>query len=100
MSNQSTCNFIYNIFTGEPDYKMKCIGYWKENLKSYLITVDELDPVSRYRCWVYQRADLTRLLISQATGPMCSIKQDVTSYNSSEGASVALELTVRKNFFN
>ncbi|KFM80639.1 hypothetical protein X975_06323, partial [Stegodyphus mimosarum] len=27
----------------EPDYKMKCIGYWKENLKSYLITYDEED---------------------------------------------------------
>lgn len=44
----------------DPDYKMKCIGYWKENLKSYLITYDELDPFSKYRCWVYQRADLNR----------------------------------------
>lgn len=44
---------------------MKCVGYWKENLKSYLITYDELDPFSKYRCWVYQRADLNKVLMSQ-----------------------------------
>ncbi|XP_043686999.1 uncharacterized protein LOC122638214 [Vespula pensylvanica] len=76
----------------EPDYKMKCIGYWKENLKSYLITYDELDPFSKYRCWVYQRADLNRVLMSQAIGPFCDLKQDVTSSNYTEGAAVALEL--------
>ncbi|XP_014475353.1 PREDICTED: uncharacterized protein LOC106744823 [Dinoponera quadriceps] len=76
----------------DPDYVMKCIGYWKENLKSYLITYDELDPISRYRCWVYQRADLNRVLMSQSTGPFCSLNQDVTSNNHEEGASVALEL--------
>ena len=36
----------------EPDYKMNCIGFWKENLKSYLITYDSLDAYSRFRCWV------------------------------------------------
>jgi len=75
---------------------MKCIGYWKENLKSYLITYDELDPSSKYRCWVYQRADLNRVLMSQAIGAFCDLKQDVTSYNFTEGAAVALELEVRK----
>lgn len=34
---------------------MQCIGYWKENLKSYLITYDQLDAFTKYRCWVYQR---------------------------------------------
>ncbi|XP_011686017.1 PREDICTED: uncharacterized protein LOC105448875 [Wasmannia auropunctata] len=76
----------------DPDYIMKCIGYWKENLKSYLITYDELDPFSKYRCWVYQRADLNRVLLSQAIGPFCDLKQDVTSQNYTEGAAVALEL--------
>lgn len=89
---------------------MKCIAFWKENLKSYLITYDELDPFSKYRCWVYQRADLNRLLMSQgncmqlipvicipiccilAIGPFCDIKQDVTSWNYTEGAAVALEM--------
>ena len=79
---------IYSL----PDYKMKCIGFWKENLKSYLITYDELDPFSKYRCWVYQRADLNKVLMSQAIGPFCDLKQDVTSKNYTEGAAVALEL--------
>jgi hypothetical protein len=56
---------VFPYFPGDPDYKMKCIGFWKENLKSYLITYDELDPLSKYRCWVYQRADLNRVLMSQ-----------------------------------
>ncbi|XP_030767437.1 uncharacterized protein LOC115891171 [Sitophilus oryzae] len=76
----------------DPDYKMKCIGFWKENLKSYLITYDELDPFSKYRCWVYQRADLNRVLMSQAIGPFCDLKQTVTSWNYTEGATVALEM--------
>lgn len=76
----------------DPDYRMKCIGFWKENLKSYLITFDELDPFSKYRCWVYQRADLNRVLMSQAVGPFCDLEQDVTSWNYTEGAAVAIEM--------
>lgn len=55
----------------DPDYKMKCVGFWKENLKSYLITYDALDPYSKYRCWVYQRADLNRILMSQGLIIIC-----------------------------
>ncbi|SPP83044.1 uncharacterized protein LOC117585283 [Drosophila guanche] len=75
----------------DPDYRMKCIGFWKENLKSYLITYDDLDPLSKYRCWVYQRADLNRVLMSQAVGAFCKLEQDVTSWNHSEGAAVAID---------
>lgn len=39
----------------DPDYRMQCIGYWKENLKSYLITFDQLDAFTKYRCWVSER---------------------------------------------
>lgn len=96
MSDKCTRSSICNtIFIGDPDYVMKCIGYWKENLKSYLITYDELDPYSKYRCWVYQRADLNRVLMSQAVGSFCQIDQDVTSHNQKEGAAVAIELQVR-----
>ena len=42
---------------GDPDYKLKCIGFWKENLRSYLITYDELDAFSKYRCWVSFQLD-------------------------------------------
>jgi len=80
------------LFLGDPDYRLKCIGFWKENLKSYLITFDELDPYSKYRCWVYQRADLNRVLMSQAVGPFCQLKQDVTSWNFTEGAAVAIDM--------
>nr|CAG4646126.1 EOG090X03AK [Macrothrix elegans] len=76
----------------DPDYKLKCIGFWKENLKSYLITYDELDAFSRYRCWVYQRADLTKIYMSQALGPYCTLNQDVTSWNWTEGAAVHLNM--------
>ncbi|KAF4517541.1 hypothetical protein B566_EDAN005104 [Ephemera danica] len=76
----------------DPDYKMKCIGFWKENLKSYLVTYDELDAFSKYRCWVYQRADLNRVLMSQALGAFCDLQQDVTSWNYTEGATVAIEM--------
>ena len=33
----------------EADYRMQCVGYWKENLKSYLITYDQLDAFTKYR---------------------------------------------------
>ncbi|KAK4875985.1 hypothetical protein RN001_012407 [Aquatica leii] len=76
----------------DPDYRMTCIAYWKENIKSYLITYDELDPFSKYRCWIYQRADLNRILMSQAIGPFCDLKQDVYSSNYTEGAGVHIEM--------
>ena len=41
----------------DPDYRMQCIGYWKENLKSYLITYDQLDAFTKYRCWVRKHID-------------------------------------------
>ncbi|KAF7491483.1 hypothetical protein SSS_01040 [Sarcoptes scabiei] len=75
-----------------PDYQMQCIAYWKENLKSYLITYDSLDAYSRYRCWVYQRADLNIILMSMSVGAFCHIKQDVRSGQATEGAQVALEM--------
>ncbi|XP_025415881.1 uncharacterized protein LOC112687406 [Sipha flava] len=77
----------------DPDYRLQCIGYWKENLKSYLITYDPLDAASMYRCWVYQRADLNRVLMSQAIGSFCDLKQDAFSNNYTQGATVAVEMT-------
>lgn len=51
-----------------------------------------MDAFSKYRCWVYQRADLNRVLMSQALGAFCDLKQDVSSYNYSEGAAVAIDM--------
>ncbi|XP_022646810.1 uncharacterized protein LOC111268571 [Varroa jacobsoni] len=76
----------------EPDHMLKCIGFWRENLKSYLITYEEEDAYSKYRCWVYQRADLNRILMSLSVGAFCHVKQDVVSISSREGAQVALDM--------
>lgn len=78
-----------DIYT-DPDYKLKCVGYWKENLQSYLITYNELDPYSKYRCWVYQRADLNKILMSQSVGPFCNLHQTV--HGTGGGSAVAIKM--------
>ncbi|XP_068208102.1 uncharacterized protein udt [Palaemon carinicauda] len=78
-----------DIYT-DPDYKLKCVGYWKENLRSYLITYNELDPYSKYRCWVYQRADLNKVLMSQSVGPFCNMHQTVQG--DGPGAAVSIRM--------
>jgi len=77
----------------EPDYQMQCIGFWKENLKSYLVTYDPFDAYSKYRCWVYQRADLNVILMSLSVGAFCHIRQDVRSGTSADGAQIALSMS-------
>lgn len=76
----------------EPDYEMKCIGYWKENLKSYLITYDPIDAYSRYRCWVYQRTDQNKIAMSMSVGAFCHVTQTEQSFSAREGSQVALSL--------
>lgn len=77
----------------EPDYEMKCLGYWKENLKSYLVTYDPIDAYSRYRCWVYQRVDQNKIALSMSVGAFCLATQTEQSSTAREGAQVALALT-------
>ena len=79
---------------------MQCIGYWKENLKSYLITYDELDAFTKYRCWVYQRADLNKMLMSMSVGPFCDLAQDVDSSNWKQGAVVSLVMDENEREFD
>lgn len=78
---------------GEPDHEMQCVGYWKENLRSYLITYDPIDAYSRYRCWVYQRSDQNKIAMSMSVGPFCHVTQSEKSSNAREGAQVSLSLT-------
>jgi len=40
------------VLTDEPDRELTCVGYWMEDMRSYLITYDEEDPVTKFRCWV------------------------------------------------
>ncbi|KAG5670009.1 hypothetical protein PVAND_000296 [Polypedilum vanderplanki] len=74
------------------DYKFNCIDYWKENNKSYLITYNDFDPWSEFRCWVYQRTNDKHILMSQSTGAFCGINQNSNSQNYTEGAALALDL--------
>lgn len=80
--------------------RMQCIGYWKENLKSYLITYDPLDAFTKYRCWVYQRADLNKMLMSMSVGPYCDLIQDVDSANWTQGAVVSLVMDENEREFD
>lgn len=41
------------------DREMICAGYWQEDMKSYLITYDDEDPMSGVRCWVGQQLHLS-----------------------------------------
>jgi hypothetical protein len=36
----------------EPDHILTCVGFWMEDMRSYLITFDEEDAISKFRCWV------------------------------------------------
>jgi len=84
----------------EADYRMQCVGYWKENLKSYLITYDKLDAFTKYRCWVYQRADLNKMMMSMSVGPFCDLNQDVDSKDWRYGAVVALKMDENEREFD
>ena len=61
----------------DPDYKMQVIGFWKENLKSYMISYDQLDGFTKFRCWVYQRSDDNKILMSMSVGSFCDLNQNV-----------------------
>jgi len=84
----------------EADYRMQCVGYWKENLKSYLITYDQLDAFTKYRCWVYQRADLNKMMMSMSVGPFCGLNQDVDSKDWRTGAVVAIKMDENEREFD
>lgn len=64
----------------------------KKALKKYCKTYNFVLTFCLLVYQVYQRSDLNRLMMSQSIGPFCNLNQDITSYNASEGAAVALEL--------
>jgi len=40
------------LCTDIPDRELNCVGYWLEDMKSYMITYDMEDAISEFRCWV------------------------------------------------
>ncbi|KAK3855591.1 hypothetical protein Pcinc_038019 [Petrolisthes cinctipes] len=83
-------------FNSVTDYQLQCVGFWKENLLSYLVTHDPSDSVSRFRCWVYQRMGPTDLRLSQSVGAACGLRQTFLSSSYQESAAVALNLTLNE----
>lgn len=76
----------------QPDHQMQCAGFWFENLRSYMITYEELDPISKYRCWVYQKIEEKRVKMTQSIGSYCNIRQTAVSTRYTDGVAVALDL--------
>ncbi|CAL4068865.1 unnamed protein product, partial [Meganyctiphanes norvegica] len=95
--NYDGSNMDQNTVT---DYRLQCVGYWKENLLSYLITYDPTDSVSNFRCWVYIRMGLTKIHLSQSVGPSCHVNQTHNSHTIEEGASVMLNLTINEKLYD
>lgn len=72
-----------------------------EDLKSYLITYDPDDPVSRnFRCWVYRRTDYKQILMSRSVRARCPAEQSPYSNTPDEGASLLLELYLNEREFD
>ncbi|XP_050692981.1 uncharacterized protein LOC126983871 isoform X2 [Eriocheir sinensis] len=87
-------------FNSVIDYRLQCVGFWQENLLSYLVTLDPSDSVSRFRCWVYQRMSDTQIRLSQSVGAACGLQQTFFSSNYTESASVALTLALSERLYD
>ncbi|KAL4235651.1 hypothetical protein ACF0H5_004046 [Mactra antiquata] len=83
----------------EPDNILTCVGFWMEDMKSYLVTWDEEDAISPFRCWVYERKSWTGVFMSRAQNARCPRKQTALTYNMS-GAGLALDLTESERLFD
>ncbi|ELT95510.1 hypothetical protein CAPTEDRAFT_179956 [Capitella teleta] len=84
----------------EPDRELNCVGYWMEDMRSYMVTYDEEDAVTQFRCWVYERLDWRDVIMSRATRAKCGITQTATSYLAKDGASLALVLKENERLFD
>ncbi|CAF4685329.1 unnamed protein product [Rotaria sp. Silwood1] len=76
----------------QPDYIYQCAGYWREDSRSMMVTYDRDDPYNNYKCWVYERRDLTTITLSRSAGSACGFNQTSESYKSDDGADLAVTL--------
>ncbi|KAI8773700.1 uncharacterized protein LOC106065122 isoform X1 [Biomphalaria glabrata] len=83
----------------EPDHILTCAGYWLEDMKSYLITYDEEDAISKFRCWVYERISWTDIAMSRSETARCPKNQNSRSYEI-DGARLYLQLTETERLFD
>lgn len=64
----------------EPDHVLTCVGFWMEDMRSYLITYDEEDAISKFRCWVYERISWTQMSLSRSQTARCVRNQNSRSF--------------------
>ncbi|XP_055338590.1 uncharacterized protein LOC129588417 [Paramacrobiotus metropolitanus] len=43
---------VWILNNDEPDYILHCIGFWRENARSFLVTYEKEDALSPFRCWL------------------------------------------------
>lgn len=83
----------------EADHILTCVGFWLEDMKSYMITFDEEDAISKYRCWVYERTSWTSIALSRAETARCPKNQTARSYQI-DGALFRMEVMERERLFD
>jgi hypothetical protein len=76
----------------QPDYIYQCAGYWREDSRSMMVTYDRDDPYINYKCWIYERRDLTSITLSRSAGSACGFNQTSESYKAEDGADLAVTL--------
>lgn len=82
------------------DRELSCVGYWMEDMRSYLITYDEEDATSPFRCWVFERLDWRDVIMSRGTRAACGREQTAYSHEASVGASLFMELKESEREFD
>ena len=75
-----------------PDHELVCVGYWMEDIKSYMITYEKDDSISPFRCWVYEQKDYRQFHLSRSLRSACGFRQTAQSTETEEGASIHLYL--------
>ncbi|KAL3869491.1 hypothetical protein ACJMK2_042165 [Sinanodonta woodiana] len=83
----------------EPDNFLQCVGFWMEDMRSYLITYDEEDAISSFRCWVYERLSWTNIMMSRAQNARCVRNQYAETYTL-PGTGLSLELQESERLFD
>ncbi|XP_076462580.1 uncharacterized protein LOC143294945 [Babylonia areolata] len=83
----------------EPDHILTCVGFWMEDMKSYLITYDEEDAISKFRCWVYERISWTEMQLSRSQTARCRPDQTSADYMK-EGTGLMMYLSENERLFD
>lgn len=81
------------------DHDLTCVGFWMEDYKSYLITWDEEDAISKFRCWVYERLSWTDVMMSRSQNARCVWNQRADSFDI-PGTGLALKLSESERLFD